>query len=117
MSGRASRDKGARGEREFANLLSNELGTVVKRKLGQARDSGDDIQVEQFRIEVKHCERLQIPAWCAQVEAACQMPNEVPVVAFRRSGEPWRVVVPAKWFIRALREELAEAPANYGGTD
>jgi Holliday junction resolvase len=112
-----SRDKGARGEREFANLLSAELGTVVRRKLGQARDSGDDIQVEHFRIEVKHCERLAIPAWCAQVEAACEYANEVPVVAFRRSGEPWRCVVPAAWFIRALREELDDAPVNYGGTD
>ena len=101
-----SRDKGARGEREFAQLLSDELGTVVKRKLGQARDSGDDIQVEHFRIEVKYCERLQIPAWCAQVEAACEGLNEVPVVAFRRNGEPWRVVVPARWFIRALREDI-----------
>jgi hypothetical protein len=45
MGGKSSRDKGARGEREFAELLSNELGQVVKRKLGQARDGGDDISV------------------------------------------------------------------------
>lgn len=108
--------RGARGEREFAEMLSNELGQVVKRKLGQARDGGDDIQVGRFRIEVKRREKLAIEAWCKQVEASCtvaadiaedgQVREDVPVVVFRRNGEPWRAVVPAKWFIQAMREEL-----------
>ena len=116
MTGKSSRDKGARGEREFAEILSQELGQVVKRKLGQARDGGDDIQVGRFRIEVKRRETLAIEAWCKQVEAACtsaarlddsgQIVDEVPVVVFRRNGQPWRAVVPAKWFIEAMREDL-----------
>ena len=105
MTGKASRDKGARGEREFAELLTNELGQVVKRKLGQARDGGDDIQVGRYRIEVKRREKLAVEAWCKQVEAACE-PSEVPVVAFRRNGEPWRAVVPAAWLIAQIREDL-----------
>jgi hypothetical protein len=116
MTGKTSRDKGARGEREFAELLTNELGQVVKRKLGQARDGGDDIQVGRYRIEVKRREKLAIEAWCKQVEAACtaaadigedgQVNDWVPVVVFRRNGEPWRAVVPAMWFIKAMREDL-----------
>ena len=116
MTGKTSRNKGARGEREFAELLSNELGQVVKRKLGQARDGGDDIQVGRYRIEVKRREKLAIEAWCKQVEASCtvaadisedgQVKDEVPVVVFRRNGEPWRAVVPAGWFIKAMREDL-----------
>jgi hypothetical protein len=116
MGGKSSRDKGARGEREFAELLSNELGQVVKRKLGQARDGGDDISVGRYRIEVKRREKLAIEAWCKQVEAACttaadigedgKVQEQVPVVVFRRNGEPWRAVVPAAWFIHAMREDI-----------
>lgn len=116
MGGKSSRDKGARGEREFSDLLSNELGQVVKRKLGQARDGGDDIEVGRYRIEVKRREKLAIEAWCKQVEATCttaaeigedgQVKPQVPVVVFRRNGQPWRAVVPAWWFIQAMREDL-----------
>ena len=41
--GRLQRNRGATTEREIANYLTEQLGTVVKRKLGQARDSGEDI--------------------------------------------------------------------------
>ena len=47
------RRRGAGFEREISGYLSERLGRVVKRKLGQARDSGDDIQVGRFRIECK----------------------------------------------------------------
>jgi large subunit ribosomal protein L19 len=57
--GRAERLKGARGENEVAALLSESLGIAVKRKLGQARDGGDDIQVGRWRLEVKRRERIQ----------------------------------------------------------
>ena len=105
MGGKSARDKGARGERELAELLSHELGTMVKRKLGQARDGGDDIQVGRFRIEVKRRDTLAVEQWAKQVEAAAE-PGDVPVVAFRRNGEPWRAVVPMAWLIAAMREEL-----------
>ena len=42
MGGRMSRNKGAGAEREFAALVSEALGVEVKRKLGQAREGGDD---------------------------------------------------------------------------
>jgi Holliday junction resolvase len=122
MTGKASRDKGARGERELAEILSHELGVVVKRKLGQARDGGDDIQVGKFRIEVKRREKLSIDSWCEQVEKASE-PGDVPVLVYRRNGQPWRVVVGLQWFIKAMREELsdaergAEKDSSQGGGD
>lgn len=106
MNGRGRRNKGAAGERELAGILTDQLGVVVKRKLGQARDGGDDIQVGRFRIEVKRHERLQIKEWCKQIEAA-SLPGDVPVVAFRQNGEPWRAVVPLDFLIYAIREELS----------
>jgi len=49
VNGRGKRAKGAAGERELAALLSEHLGFVVKRNLGQARDGADDLTVQQFR--------------------------------------------------------------------
>jgi Holliday junction resolvase len=107
MGGRMSRNKGAAAERELAQILSDELGFVVKRKLGQARDSGDDIQVGKFRIEAKRRETLALPAWCRQIEEHCQ-PGEVAVVAYRQNGQPWRIVMKLQDFLPLMRGELTD---------
>jgi Holliday junction resolvase len=111
MNGRGKRNKGAAGERELAKLLTDELGFVVKRNLGQARDGADDITIQHFRLEVKRQERLQIDAWSQQVEA-CAQPNEVPVVVYRRNGQPWRVCLLLDDFIPMLRDQLEVNNAN-----
>ncbi len=105
MNGRGKRNKGAGGERELAALLSDQLGFVVKRNLGQARDGADDLTVAQFRIECKRCERLQVDKWSEQVEA-CTQPGEVGVVAYRRNGQPWRVVMRLHDFLPLMRDAL-----------
>ena len=105
MTGRMARNKGAAGERELAGILTDELGFEVKRKLGQARDGGDDIQVGKYRIEVKRREALRLDDWCEQIEACCD-PREVPIVAYRRNGQPWRAVVPMAWLIKQIREDI-----------
>lgn len=116
MNGRGKRNKGANGERELAGILSDELGVVVKRKLGQARDGGHDIEIGRFLIEVKRQERLAIEEWCKQIETACttysainedgNLAPPVPVVVFRRNGQPWRAVVPLDFLVKAMREDL-----------
>ena len=105
MTGRMARNKGARGENELAGILTDELGFEVKRKLGQARDGGDDIQIGKYRIEVKSREALRLDDWCQQLETVCA-PREVPVVAYRRNGQPWRAVVPMAWLIKQIREDI-----------
>ncbi len=110
MNGRGKRNKGAAGERELAGILADQLGRVVKRNLGQARDGADDITIEHFRLEVKRRERLQIDAWSQQVEA-CANPSEVPVVVYRRNGQPWRVCLLLEDFIPMMRDQLT------GGND
>jgi hypothetical protein len=107
MTGRMARNKGARGENELAAMLSDELGFVVKRKLGQARDGADDIEVGPFRIEVKRRETLAIMQWVRQVEA-CTPKDQIPVVAFRQNGQEWRVVLRMKDFLPLMSEKLAE---------
>lgn len=105
MNGRGKRAKGAAGERELAALLSEHLGFVVKRNLGQARDGADDLTVQQFRIEVKRQETLRIDQWSEQVES-CAQPGEIPVLAYRRNGQPWRVCLRLEDFIPMMRDQL-----------
>jgi Holliday junction resolvase len=105
MNGRGKRNKGAAGERELAGILKDNLGFEVKRNLGQARDGADDITIQKFRIEVKRQERLQVDKWSEQVES-CSKFGEIPVLAYRRNGQPWRVCLRLDDFIPMLRDAL-----------
>ena len=98
MTGRMARNKGARGENELAAMLTDHLGFIVKRKLGQARDGADDIEIGKYRIEVKRRETLAIMQWVRQIEA-CTPADQVPVVAFRQNGQEWRVIIRMKDFL------------------
>lgn len=90
--GRLQRQRGALTEREIANYLSEQLGTVVKRKLGQARDSGEDISVPPFRIEVKRRKKLAVLDFMRQCETG-SLPNEIPLVIMRVDGDTRPVVM------------------------
>lgn len=105
MNGRGKRNKGAAGERELAGILKDNLGFEVKRNLGQARDGADDITIQKFRIEVKRQERLQVDKWSEQVES-CSKSGEIPVLVYRRNGQPWRVCLKLDDFIPMLRDAL-----------
>ena len=102
----SQRTKGAAAEREVAQILTDALGVVVKRKLGQARDGGDDISLGPFRLEVKRRETLAMDQWSHQVEAAAGA-NDIPVVIYRRSREPWRISMLLEDWIVLVREEIA----------
>ncbi len=92
--GKASRAKGAAAERELLKLLGAELGQLLTRNLQQSREGGADcICVRGWAIEVKRQERLSRPAWWRQ---ACEQADRLgvrPMLAYRRSREPWRFVV------------------------
>ena len=103
--GASQRRKGATAEREVAAILSDELGFVVKRQLGQARDGGDDIRIGRWRLEVKRRETLAMDAWSAQVESCAEL-GERPAVVYRRSGQPWRISMRLDDFIPLLREDI-----------
>ena len=105
MNRRGKRNKGAAGERELAGILKDHLGFEVKRNLGQARDGADDITIQKFRIEVKRQERLQVDKWSEQVES-CSKSGEIPILAYRRNGQPWRVCLKLDDFIPLMRDAL-----------
>lgn len=100
---KSQRTKGASFERETAEQLSDWLGVDCKRKLGAARDGGDDIQVGQFRIECKRHETTKVWEWYEQAKSNAQ-PGEIPVVVFRRSRSESMALVSFSDFMRLMRE-------------
>ena len=95
--GKASRDKGARGERELFRILTEALGVEIRRNLRQyQRADHDQIGLDGYAIEVKRAENLSLGLWWQQ--ALQQASNgEVPVLAYRKSRMPWRFRVPLGW--------------------
>ncbi len=95
---KASRQKGQRGEREVCKLLADKLGGEYKRNLMQTQDGGYDVLgLDGYAIEVKFQEKLQIEKWWEQTVQQSSV-ERLPVLFFRRSREPWRVVVPHDYF-------------------
>lgn len=101
------RRKGSAGERELAKILSEQLGWVVSRKLGQARDGGDDIQTGKFRWECKRRAKLSVYEFMDQITEACG-PGDIPVVAMRGDGKGWLVMMRLEDAMPLIRNELPE---------
>lgn len=90
----SQRRKGARAEVELANLLTERLGVVVKRRLGQERDGGADIRLGRAHIQAKRCETLALSAWWRQ--AVADAGDDLPVLAWRQSRKGWTFRVPLR---------------------
>lgn len=94
--GRMQRAKGAAAEREFLRLLGGELGQALTRNLAQTREGGADcIVVKGWAIEIKRQERLSRPTWWRQACVQAERIGVQPMLAWRRSREPWSVM--AAW--------------------
>ena len=100
------RNKGAQFEREVADSVSDWLGIDCKRKLGAARDGGDDIQVGPFRIECKRHETTKVWEWYEQARSNSKAGEEIPVVVFRRSRSEAMALVSFADFMRLMRDHL-----------
>ena len=103
--GASQRRKGAAGEREIAAILTDKLGFAVKRKLGQARDSGHDIDIPGWNLEIKRRRRVgNLYEWLAQADSK----NGSPAVLVRADGHEWLAVIRLEDWIRLIREEVAK---------
>ena len=109
-----SRTKGAGGERELCALLSDQFGQVVKRKLGQARDSGHDVDLPPYRIECKRRKRIaNLYEWLQQatpmlIAQEPQFKLTTPIVALRADGKDWLIVMRFADWCKLAREEIAK---------
>lgn len=123
-----SRDKGARGEREFRDLL-REHGFEARRgqQFAGGPDSPDVVTDCPVHFEVKRTESFST-SYLSQAEQDAH-PLLQPVVAWKRNSAPWRVFCDAHHYLGMwqrlfrLEQELSqmqnaldEARMKAGGT-
>src|SRR5208282_6925704 len=116
LMSKLSRTKGAGGERELCALLSDAFGQVVKRKLGQAREGGNDVDLPGFRVECKRRKRIgNLYEWVEQAKlplreatAATFQRIPIPVVMLRADGKEWLVTMRLADWVVIAREEIAK---------
>lgn len=94
MGGKSSRTKGQVGEREICKILGDALSISLDRNLEQTRDGGCDIVLYHWAIEVKRQEKLQVDKWWEQACVQAEDSHRHPVLIFRKSRNPWRVIMP-----------------------
>lgn len=102
--GRASRDKGKRGELEIAHILQ-EYGYPARRSVQYNGWQGeaDVIGLEGIHIEVKRVERLNIEEAMAQSRRDAKN-DEIPVVFHRRNNRGWLATLPLVDFIKIYKQ-------------
>ena len=102
--GKASREKGKRGERMLASFL-REQGYDCRRgvQYSGGPDSPDVVGLPHIHIECKFVERLNIYDAVAQA-IRDRKEGEKAVVFHRRSRGEWLVTMPADEFIDIYRE-------------
>jgi len=102
-SGKSSRTKGSMAEREFAALLV--AAGFKGERTGRNGRTSEDVthDIPGVHLEVKRRETLALPEWLRQAQKDCG--SLEPVVAFRQSRQPWRVVVLAEDWLRLKKME------------
>ncbi|MCC5794957.1 MAG: hypothetical protein JJT85_09505 [Chromatiales bacterium] len=100
--GKHSRDKGKRGERELAAVLTA-AGFPARRGRQYCGDpSAPDVVADlPFFVEVKRTERLSVYEAIEQAEA--DSAGRPVLVAHRRNGKPWLAILPLQDFLRLLQ--------------
>lgn len=112
-----SRNKGKRGEREFASLLRGH-GFDARRgqQFSGGADSPDVVSeaLAWLHVEVKRVQNLNLTDACVQAEGDCA--GKPWIVAHRRNHAPWLITMRAEFFFELLREfEPRLNPDGHGG--
>lgn len=104
--GRSQRVKGATAEREVAKIFrengfdSQRTAPLQPNKAHQAADING---VPGYHLEIKRQETIKIGEWTAQAED--EAPKGItPIVIYRKSHQPWRVVIKLEDFITLLKK-------------
>ena len=106
--GKTSRDKGKRGEREFA-ALCRDHGYDVHRTAqyrGNTGAAGDVEGLPGIHVEVKRTEALKVWDYMRQAihDAQANGDGNIPVVAWKKNDHPWLVIMTADDFFRIYSE-------------
>ena len=102
--GKKSRDKGKRGELEFAALCSKH-GYEVRRTAqycGKTGEAADVVGLPGMHVEVKRTETLRL--YDALDQARRDAKEGIPLVAHRKNNHRWVVILDAEDFFEIYRE-------------
>lgn len=112
-----ARDRGASFEREIAHLVNDRLGLKIGRKLGQARDSGNDLDFGPIVGECKRRRKLgTVYGWLRQAAAAillrppAEREGKIPVVIGREDNGVPIVILGLADFL----DLVAQIPYEWG---
>lgn len=88
-----SRAKGAKGERELANLLKSQgHNTIRGQQFCGLNGNADVVGINGVHIECKRVERFTDEPALQQAERDARK-GEIPVVMYRRNREQWKVLL------------------------
>lgn len=102
-----SKQKGARAERELANILK-EHGYDAHRTAqycGNTGDAADVVGLPGFHIECKHQERMELYKWYAQAVNDSKGKEDIPLVIHRQNNKPWLVSLSLEDFLKIIGEK------------
>ena len=102
--GRASKNKGKRGELEFSKVLAAHGYPARRGQQFQGTPDSPDIicdSLPDFHWEVKRTESLSL--YAALQQAAEDAGLQIPIVAHRRSNKRWIVALSAADFLNLLK--------------
>lgn len=99
-----SKQKGARAERQWAELCRQHGYEEVRRTAqfcGKSGEAADCIGLPYIYQEVKHVEKLNLREAMRQAIRDCKAEDKgnIPIVASKKNGRPWLVTMTAEnWF-------------------
>lgn len=74
-------------------MISQNLGIDCKRRIEQTRDSGHDLDLMDYAIEVKRAKKKNISGWWEQTTANAATVRMKPVLAYRLDNQKWCIVM------------------------
>ena len=103
--GKRSRDKGKRRELELVHIL-NDNGFETRRGY-VFQGEPDIVGLKGFHVEVKGVESLNVRKALKQsIDDAEKRKDGVPILAWKKSNEPWTVTLLLDDFIGMIRREI-----------
>lgn len=105
--GNLSKQKGKRGENEFAQVLTDIIKPLLvkgdyetlapwqKVFVDVQANGGDIVSIPGLSIEVKRHETLVVNTWWRQACVQADNIGAIPVLAYRQNRKAWRVCLPA----------------------
>jgi len=108
-----SRQKGARGERQWRDELRGSGYDARRGQQYSGSSNSPDVICEQLdwaHFEVKAVEKLNIESAMAQAHQDCG--HKVPILAHRRNFRPWLITMEAETFFKFLRGALPPDKRN-----